>query len=180
MTAADSLAIRLAGPADTAALAGLVRGLLQFERYGKQEHVTPEAVAAWIGGAAPAIEVLLAEQAGSAVGYLAFYRAFSLFRGGPVLLVENLYVAEEARGRGVGRRLLAAAAAEAEKRGYGRIELHVRADNPESRAFYRRVGFFEPGEAVCRIEDTALARLAREDYGEDYGEDRGEDPGINR
>jgi ribosomal protein S18 acetylase RimI-like enzyme len=172
MAAADKPLVRPAGPADAADLAGLVRGLLRFEGYGKLEHVTPEAVASWIAGPAPAIEVLLAELAGSAVGYLAFYRAFSLFRGGPVLLVENLYVDETARGRGVGRHLLAAAAAEAARRGYGRIELHVRADNPDSRAFYRRLGFFEPGEAVCRIEDAALARLAREGHQEDPGTGR--------
>lgn len=163
VAAGDSLLIRLAGPADTAALAELVRALMRFEGKHEAEHVTPATVAGWMEGPEPHIEALLAESAGAAVGYLAFYRAFSLFKGGPVLLVENLYVAEPARGRGVGRRLLAAAADEARRRGFGRIELHVRSDNAETRAFYERVGFSAPGETVYRIEDAALARLAQDD-----------------
>lgn len=158
--AAVNVAIRKAKPEDADSLVDLVRGLAAFEGKADVSHISVEAVTAWTFGPDPACEILLAERGDHAVGYLAFYRAFSLFKGGPVLLVENVYVTEAVRRQGVGRRLIAAAACEAERRGFPRIELHVRADNRETRAFYESLGFHAPGEAVYRIEDDALLSLA--------------------
>jgi GNAT superfamily N-acetyltransferase len=105
--------------------------------------------------------VLLAEDVdGRALGYLAFYRAFSLFRPGPVMLVENVYVAPPARGSGVGKHLLAAAARTALERGWGRLELNVADDNAGAVAAYVALGFIAPGESVRRVEDDGLRALA--------------------
>jgi GNAT superfamily N-acetyltransferase len=111
------------------------------------------------------VEMLLAEADGSgtggrALGYLAFYRAFSLFRPGPVMLVENVYVVPNARGTGVGKHLLAAAARTALDRGWGRLELNVAGDNAGADAAYQALGFNAPGESVRRVEDAALRTLA--------------------
>ena len=51
----------------------------------------------------------------------------------------------EARGRGLGRRLIAAAIDAARKRGFERIELDVFASNTRARALYERIGFAEEG-----------------------------------
>lgn len=47
----------------------------------------------------------------------------------------------EARGRGLGRRLMEAALAQAWARGLTRVELTVREDNPRARALYEQLGF---------------------------------------
>ena len=158
-------AVRPATPEDAPALAGLVAGLMAAE--GKTHAPpTPEQLAAWLAGDRPMVEVLLAEADGGGtggrpVGYLAFYRAFSLFRPGPVMLVENVYVVAAARGTGVAARLLAAAARTALARGWGRLELNVADDNAGACAAYRALGFIAPGESVRRVEDERLVALAQ-------------------
>ncbi len=150
--------IRRATGKDAEALARLLAALAAWEGKRTQTADAP-TLAGWLDAENPAFEVLLAETDGVPVGYLAFYRAFSLFKPGPVLLVENLYVDDSVRGQGVGRALLAGAAAEAVKRGWSRMELNVRADNP-STAAYRALGFKTPGESVQRLEDAGLKALA--------------------
>jgi len=156
---ATDIAIREAGPEDSATLAAMVAELARWE--GK---AAPPASAAqlrdWLAADTPPFRVLLALRDGEALGYLAFYQAFSLFKPGPVLLVENIYVRPEARGAGVGRGLLARAAVEARRRGWTRMELNVSQHNTQADAMYAAVGFSAPGEAVRRIEGDALARLA--------------------
>jgi len=152
--------IRHARPEDCAALAALVRELAAHEGKQALDHVTAETIADWAFGPEPSFRALIAFAGGKPAGYLAYYPAFSLFKGGRVLLVENLYISETARGCGLGRRLVAAAAREAVAQGYARMELNVRDSSAEAKAFYERCGFEPPGETVYRIDDEALRRLA--------------------
>jgi GNAT superfamily N-acetyltransferase len=151
--------VRPAAPGDAAALAPLVAGLMAEE--GKTTTPpAPDQLAAWLAGDQPMVEVLLAETDDRSLGYLAFYRAFSLFRPGPVMLVENVYVLPTARGTGIGTRLLAAAARTALDRGWSRLELNVAGDNADAAAAYAALGFTAPGESVRRVEDATLRALA--------------------
>jgi ribosomal-protein-alanine acetyltransferase len=59
--------------------------------------------------------------------------------------VQTIAVVDEARGRGIGRALLAELLIEAERRGVRELFLEVRADNPVARALYESVGFGEIG-----------------------------------
>lgn len=152
--------IRPATPDDAPGLAALARALVRAEGKGEAAHLTAEAVARWLSGPRPAFEALIAEAGGRPLGYLAYYHVFSLFKGGPVLLVENLFVARGARRRGIGRRLVLAAAGEARRRGLARIELNVRTSARSARRFYEGLGVRPAGETVYRIEDEALAALA--------------------
>ncbi|PJI86425.1 acetyltransferase (GNAT) family protein [Yoonia maricola] len=58
-------------------------------------------------------------------------------------LMDGLFVAPEARGRGVGTALLDAVANEAKQRGYTQVRLDVVDTNPRAKALYRHVGFKE-------------------------------------
>ena len=159
--AVKSVRIRRAIPADADALAALVRDLARHEGKGDTAgHITGAAVTGWLFGPAPMCEALVAELDGRPVGYVAYYDSFSLFLGGTVLLVENLFVLDAARRHRVGRRLMAAAAAEARRRGIGRMEIHVRGDSRPARAFYERLGIADTGECVYRAEEAALAAMA--------------------
>jgi ribosomal protein S18 acetylase RimI-like enzyme len=55
--------------------------------------------------------------------------------------LEDLYVSEQARGRGVGRTLTQAVIDRASARGCRRVELDVNSENPAAMALYRSLGF---------------------------------------
>lgn len=57
------------------------------------------------------------------------------------LLMDGIFVAEEARGQGLGGALLAAIKSEATARGATSVRLDVIDTNPRARALYERVGF---------------------------------------
>lgn len=58
----------------------------------------------------------------------------------PDPFVDNLHVEPGERSRGIGRRLMQAAATRLVERGYERMSLYVAAQNPRAADFYRRLG----------------------------------------
>jgi GNAT superfamily N-acetyltransferase len=79
------------------------------------------------------------------------------------MYLEDLYVREHARDRGVGRRLMARLAAIAVERGWGRIDFQVLDWNP-ARTFYERLGLGHVGDWLrYGGDEAALRRLAAED-----------------
>jgi ribosomal protein S18 acetylase RimI-like enzyme len=77
----------------------------------------------------------------SGVVQLRFRRG--IWRAGGDCLVEDVYVTEEARGRGVARALLELATERALERGCRRMELDVSEANEAGLALYRSFGFRE-------------------------------------
>ena len=62
-----------------------------------------------------------------------------------VLLMDGIFVSEQARGMGVGSALLEALKAEARQRGLTRVRLDVIDSNPRARTLYERHGFVPQG-----------------------------------
>jgi putative acetyltransferase len=87
----------------------------------------------------PAGCLLLAQRDGAAIGVVALK---PLAAG--IAEIKRLYVVEEARGTGVGRRLAERAVAEAHTKGYARVRLDThRPSMMAAMALYRRLGFNE-------------------------------------
>lgn len=78
--------------------------------------------------------------------------------------VQTIAVVAEARGRGIGRALLAELLAEAGRRGVRELFLEVRADNPAARELYESVGFREIGlrPRYYQPEDVDAVIMKRE------------------
>ncbi|MCW5750823.1 MAG: GNAT family N-acetyltransferase [Alphaproteobacteria bacterium] len=133
--------VGLAGPEDVAEIVRLVRALAAFERADPTEVRLDENALLREGfGAAPRFQVLLARRRGRPVGFLLFYEVFSTWTARPSLHVEDFFLEPEARGRGLGRRMLAELARIGLERDARRIDLNVLEWNP-ARAFYERLGF---------------------------------------
>jgi len=64
-------------------------------------------------------------------------------RGSTIARLYSIAVDQGARGRGLGRRLVAAAEELARRRGAARLRLEVRADNDAAIALYRGLGFHD-------------------------------------
>ena len=61
------------------------------------------------------------------------------------LLMDGIFVSEDARGQGVGSELLKAVIWTAQMNGYGTVRLDVVDTNPRARALYERMGFRPTG-----------------------------------
>lgn len=91
------------------------------------------------------ILLLVAEQVledcNQVLGFCSVQTLISTAEGGPVALIEDVVVAERARGQGIGRRLLEGAETWARRRGCTRLQLLADEDNPQALAFYRHLGW---------------------------------------
>lgn len=88
-----------------------------------------------------AVTVGLAMAGCQAVGYTLQRRHFSVWAQGEEALLEDLFVAEAARGRQVGRRLAEHAITEARVAGCRAMSLDTNERNEAANAIYRRLGF---------------------------------------
>jgi ribosomal protein S18 acetylase RimI-like enzyme len=115
------------------------RGMLRDEYLDTE--VAADRLQAWtsrLGGAADSEFGFIAEAAGEAVGFV-----FMLGGEDPTwgTLIDNLHVLPGLKGRGIGRRLLEAAAHETGRRYPGeRVHLFVFEKNLDARRFYAGVG----------------------------------------
>ena len=163
--------IRAATAADAATIVRLLRALADYEDLLDQARMDEAAVLRDGFGERPHFECLLAEVAGAAVGVAVFYHTYSPFAGRPELYVEDIFVDQAARGRGVGRALMARLAALALERNCFCLDLSVLDWNP-ARDFYRRLGFRQVEDWLpYRLDGEGLRRLAA-------AEDRGHADGV--
>src|SRR5690606_36665136 len=153
--------VRFARPEDAETIIEFVRGLAVFENEpAERVHLTPEAILRDGFGERPVFEVIIAEQAGQAVGFALFFPNYSTWEGSPGLYCEDLYVNEGARLSGAGRAMLAALASIAHQRGWPRLDLSVLDWNP-ARAIYEAHGMaYQRAWLPYRMEADAIARLA--------------------
>ncbi len=153
--------IRPATPADTPTIAHLIRGLAEYERLSQYVTLDESLLHEHLFGPRPYAEVLIAEEAGAAVGYALFFHNYSTFRGLPGTYLEDLFVVPEQRGKGHGKALLAAVARRAVERGCGRLEWTVLDWNEPSIRFYRSLGAAAMDEwKIYRLTGDALRALA--------------------
>lgn len=85
--------------------------------------------------------VLVAESGGGVVGMCSVQGVVSTAEGGPVGWVEDVVVAPDHAGRGIGRRLLAAAEAWAVEQGWTRLQLLADRNNAAALGFYGHLGW---------------------------------------
>jgi GNAT superfamily N-acetyltransferase len=155
--------IRFAAAEDAGLLLALIRGLAAFERAPDAVVATEADLVRHGFGEEPQFEAIIAFLDGDPAGFAAFHSRFSTWLGRPGLYLEDLFVTEAARGRGVGRRLIARLAAIAVERGWGRIDFQVLEWNP-ARRFYERLGLGHVGDWLrYGGDEAALRRLAGED-----------------
>ncbi len=161
MSFPDDLVIRFATTADAAAILGFIRELAEYEKLLPEVVADEAAIRATLFGVRPAAEVLIAELAGTPVGFALFFQSYSTFLAKPGLYLEDLFVQPHVRGKGVGGALMSALARIALQRHYGRFEWSVLDWNTPALAFYGKIGALPQSEwTVQRLVGAPLAALA--------------------
>jgi ribosomal protein S18 acetylase RimI-like enzyme len=160
---AAAIVVRPATPADAPIIVQLIRELAAYEREPLASvKVTVADILRDGFGPRQRFECLLVEVGVRPAGFALFFHNYSTWEGRAGIYVEDIFVSEWARGRNIGRRLLAEIAAIAEARGCPRVDLSVLHWNP-ARAFYERIGLVEMSDwRPYRLRGEALAALAME------------------
>jgi GNAT superfamily N-acetyltransferase len=158
--AAADLTIRFARVEDVPSILAFIRELAEYEKL-LPDVIADEASLRATLFDVPSAEVLIAELAGTPVGFALFFTSYSTFLAKPGLYLEDLFVRPAARSRGVGAALMSALARIAVQRKYGRFEWSVLDWNEPALGFYRKLGARPLSEwTVQRLTGEPLAQLA--------------------
>jgi GNAT superfamily N-acetyltransferase len=160
-TAHNNLTIAKATKTDVPLILSFIRGLAEYERLSNEVVATEESLNDTLFGDHPGAEVLIASLDGAPVGFALFFHNYSTFLGQRGLYLEDLFVRPEARGKGIGRALLAHLAKIAVERKCGRLEWAVLDWNEPAIRFYKGLGA-KPmdGWRTFRVTGTELSSLA--------------------
>jgi len=156
-----AVSIRPATPADLPLIAELIRALAEYEKLAEEVRFDEAKLGEKLFGERPYAEVLIGEVDGAAMGFALFFHNFSTFEGRPGIYLEDLFVRPEARGKGLGKALLAELARIAVERDCARLEWWVLDWNEPSIGFYESLGARPMDEwTVMRVDGAALQALA--------------------
>ena len=155
------LRIRPAAVEDVPLLHEMIVEFAHFERLADCLCITNEILIRDGFGPEPRFRVLLAEWEGKPAGYAIYFPFYSSFQG-PVLFLEDVYVREEFRGKGIGIGLMAEVALIAQQQGVRVMRWEVLHWNQAAIDFYKKLGatFMDECKEVW-LEDEALRQLAK-------------------
>jgi GNAT superfamily N-acetyltransferase len=89
--------------------------------------------------------LLVATAEGIPVGFINFTVRQTVLHRSPSAIIDELIVAKEYQGKGVGKQLVLAAIEECEQLGCCEVEVSTEKTNDKARRFYKRCGFEEKG-----------------------------------
>ena len=152
---AASCTIREARPEDLDDLVELLGLLFSLESdFAPDAQKQREGLALMLGKGPRVVLVAVspdetrADGSGRVLGMATAQLVVSTAEGGPALLVEDVVVRPETRGRGIGKALIARIEAWGRRLGATRLQLLADRDNTGSHGFYEACGF-SPTNLVC-------------------------------
>jgi GNAT superfamily N-acetyltransferase len=153
------LSIRPANPSDVPILNTLIHEFAEFERLPMT--ATEAALLRDGFSESPKFRVLMAEWDGQPAGYAFFFDYYSSFEGRAGLFLEDIYVRDRYRGKGIGKALLARVASVAREQGCFGVRWQVLDWNTPAIEFYKRLGatFLDEWKTVS-LDGDALERVA--------------------
>ena len=161
-TGEGSRCVRAATPADIPAILEFIRQLGVYEKLEHLVRTDDGRLHEHLFGDRPACEALIGELDGVPRGFALFFQSYSTFELMPCYWLEDLFVEEAARGRGLGKALLAELARLTVERGFPRLDWYVLEWNKPSIDFYHHLGARMLDDwRVCRLEGDALRNVAQ-------------------
>jgi GNAT superfamily N-acetyltransferase len=163
LTKIPGLTIRFAIETDVSQILHLIRKLAEYEKLADEVVTNTNTLKNSLFGSRKTAEVIIAELHKMPVGFALFFHNFSTFLGKPGLYIEDLFVNDDQRGKGIGTELLSFLARLAIERDCGRLEWWVLDWNESAIGFYKRLGAVAMDAwTVFRLSGQSLDRLANE------------------
>jgi GNAT superfamily N-acetyltransferase len=160
----SNIRIKLATEKDIPILLAFIRGLAEYEQLLDEVIATEERLHQTLFGARRFAEAIIAYEADSPAGFALFFHNYSTFLAKPGIYLEDLFVQPTARGKGIGRKLLAYLARLAKERNCGRLEWAVLNWNERAIHFYKEMEARPMNEwIVFRLAGDSLEKLATEE-----------------
>ena len=154
------LSIRNVTLSDLPTLVSLIREFAAFENLSDWCEVNEERLGMAIFGDSAVADGLVAFDGELAIGYAIFYPNFATFRGQRGLYLEDIYVNDAYRGKGVGEAMLREIARLAAGRDYERIDFMVLDWNTPAVNFYKKLGAVrDEDERHFKFTDDAFQKL---------------------
>lgn len=157
----EAARLRPATRDDVPLITQLIQELAEYEKLAHTCVADHASVAENLFGEDPAAEVELAFIGEEPAGFALFFENYSTHLSRRGMHLEDLYVREHLRGKGVGRLLLSRLASIAIERGYGRMEWAVLRWNESAIRVYDAIGA-EPlsGWLTYRLSGDGLKQVA--------------------
>ena len=131
--------IREAQKEDCSRLLELVRQLADYERAPQEVTVTLQEFEDAGFGTKPVWKAFVAEVEGKIEGFALYYIRYSTWKGSRLFL-EDLYITEHMRGKGIGKILFETIIAEAKEKGFNGMTWQVLDWNEPAINFYNKYG----------------------------------------
>lgn len=162
-TRIKSFFIRKAEPADVPLILSFIRELAEYEQLSHEVVATEALLKETLFGEQRTAEVLIGEYQGTPAVFALFFHNFSTFLGRPGIYLEDLFVKQPFRGKGLGKCMFTYLGHLAGQRGCGRLEWWVLDWNTPAIDFYKSMQAVPMDEwTVFRITGDSLAKLSRE------------------
>lgn len=157
----SAASLRVATREDVPLITKLIHELAEYEKLAHTCVADDASVAENLFGPNPAAEVVLAFIGDEPAGFALYFENYSTHLSRRGMYLEDLYVREHLRGRGIGKLLLSRLAAIAVERQYGRMEWSVLRWNESAIRVYDAIGA-EPlsGWLTYRLTGDRLREVA--------------------
>ena len=132
--------LRSTTPTDVPTLHRLMRDFATYEKLQHRFKITEAALHAALFGAKPIHDSILVDIGPKTVGFALWYFTFGTFSGRYALYVEDVYIDQQHRGRGIGLALFRHMARIAVARRCAVMTWHVLDWNKPAIGFYRHIG----------------------------------------
>ena len=153
--------LRAAKEDDVPSILNFIKELSVYEKLSHEVFTTEELLKENLFGNKRFAEVIIADYKNEPAGFALFFHNFSTFLGKPGIYLEDLYVKEHLRGKGIGKILLTYLGKLALERDCGRIEWAVLDWNEPSIQFYKNLGAVPMDEwTVFRVTGDSIKKLA--------------------
>ena len=156
----ENYMIRPAELSDVTEILLLIKELADYELLLNEVVATEEMLKDTLFGENSSVEVLLAYNENKVFGFALYFKTYSTFLGRPGIYLEDLFVREFARGKGIGEALLRRIAKCAIEMGGGRLEWSVLNWNESAINFYKKMGAAPLDEwKTFRLSGKSLEKL---------------------